>query len=174
MKNKRHILIHPDRIEDLDAKWAKLELNKREPVRTGYTSVCRLRNLFKGPALFRRLDALFPRSFIEEKMPSRGFIIYHDMKRDWVMIMPVPPEWMHRSHVNFVSERILSLFRRFAYKASLDSTSPSTVFYYSHISPLCASYAFRLEEWLVHDEHLGDKLAYRLIPLSRWKSWAAR
>jgi hypothetical protein len=87
MKNKRHILIHPDRIEDLDAKWAKLELNKREPVRTGYTSVCRLRNRFKGPALFRRLDALFPRL---HHLPRHEAGLGHDHARPSGVDAPQP------------------------------------------------------------------------------------
>ena len=45
MENKRkNILIHPDHIEDLDKKYKRLEENRKEPVRTGYTSICRLRN----------------------------------------------------------------------------------------------------------------------------------
>jgi hypothetical protein len=169
MSKKKHILIHPDHIEDLDAKWEKLKLNKKEPERTGYTTDCRVRNYTGLPGALRRLDILFHRSFVEEKMPSRCFVLYRDIKKDWLMMMPVPVKWMERSHVQFVERRWLSPLVRYGCKAELTTTPPSQLFWHCGISPLAESYRFRLEEWKVRDEYEeGDKLAYRLIPLSRF------
>jgi hypothetical protein len=190
-KRKRNILIHPDHVEDLDKKWAELEKNRKRPVRTGYVTSCLLRNTTDDRKLIQHRDILFHRSFIESKMPSRGFIIFkhimpvagtvnnnNDTPDDEqhfydsnnfdsypIMLQPCKPEWMNRSHVNHILQRFCPLLRRFGFHAQLDSTPPSQILYELGISPLKESQRFLLEEWTVKDEHDGDTLAYRLIPI---------
>jgi hypothetical protein len=150
MENKRkNILIHPDHIEDLDKKYKRLEENRKEPVRTGYTSICRLRNT----RLHR--DILFRRMFVRDKMPTGAFIIFKELGKDSVMLQPCKPEWMNRTHINHVGGRFLGCLRFFSSYADLDTTPPSQILYDLKIDPLVTSYTFRLEEWKVQDEHDG-------------------
>lgn len=160
MENKRkNILIHPDHIEDLDKKYKRLEENRKEPVRTGYTSICRLRNT----RLHR--DILFRRMFVRDKMPTGAFIIFKELGKDSVMLQPCKPEWMNRTHINHVGGRFLGCLLFFSSYADLDTTPPSQILYDLKIDPLVTSYTFRLEEWKVQDEHDGETVAYKLIPL---------
>lgn len=159
MEKKKNILIHPDHVEDLNAKYEKLEKNRKEPVRTGYTSVCRLRN-----TRFHR-DILFRKSFVREKIPTGAFFVFKEVGKDNVMLQPCKAEWMQRSHIDHVRGRILAPFRFYGCRAELDTTPPSQILYILGIDPLVNSYTFRMEEWKVQDEHSGETLAYKLVPL---------
>ena len=61
MAKKRNILIHPNRIEDLDKTRAEQRKKAIKPQPTGYSSICRIRN-----TRFHR-DILFKADFIAEK-----------------------------------------------------------------------------------------------------------
>jgi hypothetical protein len=174
MAKKKNIFIHPDRVEDLDKTWKDLELNKAKPEPTGYSTVCLLRNTPEARFPFRHSDVLLKRSFVERKMPTRAFIIFHDIRQDGVMLQPVKLEWMDRSHINHARRRRLSFLHLFGYVAPLTTTPPSQILALLGIHPLTSAYYCRLEEWRVKDQYDGEVLAYKIIPLSSFIPWRIR
>ena len=176
MENKRkNILIHPASVQHRRIHFPQYHFlspgslqqvfllpESSFPEQThipGYTSICRLRNT----RLHR--DILFRRMFVRDKMPTGAFIIFKELGKDSVMLQPCKPEWMNRTHINHVGGRFLGCLRFFSSYADLDTTPPSQILYDLKIDPLVTSYTFRLEEWKVQDEHDGETVAYKLIPL---------
>ena len=160
MNKKRRILIHPDHIEDLDAKEARLKKNAKEPVRTGYSTICRLRNTDN------HRDIILKASFVADKIATMTFMIFHDMKNDCMMLQPVPASYIHRTSVCHVQTRFLGFIRRYGYCAELDRVpEPCSILMQCGISPLASSYKFKLEEYRIQDEYEGELFAYRFIPL---------
>jgi hypothetical protein len=174
-KPKKHLFIHPDHVEDLDKKYERLELNSQEAVYTGYTSVIKIRNYLYQGGFFKASDVLFTSRFVREKMPTRAFIIFNEIRKGKngrpektgnVMFQPAKQEWMNRTHINHVVPRLLSSLRRFGYRAPLDSTPPPQIFYEYNIAVRAKYYYFRLAEYRIKDEYDNDVFAYKLIPLS--------
>jgi hypothetical protein len=174
-KKRRNIRIHPDHIENLDEKYKKLEMNSQEAVFTGYHTVCKVRNYLYNNKWFKASDVLFTSKFVEEKMPTRAFIIFNEIRKGRngapektgnVMFQPAKQEWMNRTHINHVVPRGFSRLRKFGYRAPLDSTPPSQIFYEYGIGVKAKYYYFRLVEYRVKDEYDGDVFAYKLVPLS--------
>lgn len=162
MSKKRNILIHPDRIEDLDKTREELKKNAIKPQPTGYFSVCRIRNTK------RRRDILLPADFVAEKLKSLTVVFFHPIGQEKTMMMqPVPPEWINRTSVCHVQERWFSSLRRFGFSAELDRIpEPCEILHQLGIDPLAKGYTCRLEEWEIMDDKLGKVCAYKLIPYS--------
>lgn len=160
MSKKRNILIHPDRIEDLDR--TRRERKKIEPKQTGYVSICRIRNTR------RNRDILFVTDFVAEKMKSLTFMVFHPIGQDkTMMIQPVPAEWINRTSVCHIQERFLSSFRKYGFVSELDRVpEPCEIFHMTGINPLAKGYTYKLEEWRINDDLQGEINAYKLIPLS--------
>ena len=70
-KKRKDILIHPNRIEDLDKTRAELRKKAIKPQATGYSSICRIRN-----TRWHR-DIIFKADFIAEKLKSMTFMVFH-------------------------------------------------------------------------------------------------
>lgn len=162
MKKKRNILIHPDRIEDLDKTRREQRRKAIEPKRTGYESVCRIRNTR------RYRDILFTTDFVSKKMQSLTFMVFHPIGQDnTMMIQPVPVEWINRTSVCHIQERFLSAFRRYGFYADLDRVpEPCEILHMTGINPLAKGYTYKLEEWVINDDLQGQIFGYKLIPLS--------
>ena len=162
MAKKRNILIHPNRIEDLDKTREKLKRNAIKPQRTGYTSTCRIRN-----GRWHR-DILFKEDFVGEKLKTMTFMIFHPIGQEkTMMLQPVPPEWINRTSVCHVRHRLFGHYRRFAFKAELDRVpEPCEILRQCGIDPLASGSTFMLEEWEIMDDAMGKIPAYKLIPLN--------
>lgn len=162
MAKKRNILIHPNRIEDLDKTRERLRKNAIKPQRTGYTSICRIRN-----TRWHR-DILFKEDFVGVKLKTMTFIIFHPIGQEkTMMLQPVPPEWINRTSVNHVQSRFLGRFRRFQFRAELDRVpEPCEILRQCGIDPLASGYTFMLEEWEIMDDVMGKIPAYKLIPIN--------
>lgn len=163
MANKRrNILIHPNRIEDLDKKHAELRKKAIKPQRTGYSSICRIRN-----TRWNR-DILFKADFISEKMKSMTFMVFHPIGEEkTMMIQPVPPEWINRTSVCHIQQRWFAKYRRFAFRSMLDRVpEPCEILRQCGIDPLAQGYTFLLEEWEIMDDVMGKIPAYKLIPIN--------
>ena len=161
-KKRKNILIHPTHIEDLDKKHADLRKKAIKPKATGYNSICRIRN-----TRWRR-DILFKADFIAEKMKSMTFMVFHPIGEEkTMMIQPVPPEWINRTSVCHVQQRLFGAWRRFPFYAQLDRVpEPCEILRQCGISPLASGYTFLLEEWKINDDIMGEINAYKLIPLN--------
>lgn len=162
MAKKKNILIHPNRIEDLDQKQAELRKKAIKPKATGYNSICRIRN-----SRFHR-DILFKADFIAEKMKTMTFMVFHPIGEEkTMMIQPVPVEWINRTSVCHVQHRLFGKYRRFGFKADLDRVpEPCEILRQCGIDPLANGYTFLLEEWEINDDVMGKITAYKLIPLN--------
>lgn len=162
MSKKKNILIHPDRIEDLDKTRREQRKKAIEPKATGYASICRLRNTN------RHRDILFTTDFVTRKMQSLTFMVFHPIgQENTMMIQPVPVEWINRTSVCHIQERFLSSFRRYGFYADLDRVpEPCEILRMTGINPLAKGYTYRLEEWSINDDLQGPIFAYKLIPLS--------
>lgn len=160
MSKKKNILIHPDRIENLDK--SRETRKKIEPRQTGYASICRIRNTN------RHRDILFTTDFVAKKMQSLTFMVFHPIGQDkTMMIQPVPVEWINRTSVCHIQERFLSAFRKYGFRALLDRVpEPCEILRMTGINPLATGYTYRLEEWSINDDLQGEIMAYKLIPLS--------
>lgn len=161
-KKRKNILIHPNRIEDLDKTRAELRKKAIEPKPTGYSSVCRIRN-----TRWSR-DILFKDDFVSEKMKSMTFMVFHPIGQEkTMMLQPVPPEYINRTSVCHIAARWFARLRRFAFRAPLDRVpEPCEIFRQCGIDPLAYAYTFMLEEWEIMDDAMGKINAYKLIPLS--------
>ena len=161
-KKRKNILIHPNRIEDLDKTRAELRKKAIKPQATGYSSICRIRN-----TRWRR-DIIFKADFIAEKLKSMTFMVFHPSGEEkTMMLQPVPPEWINRTSVCHVQHRFLGKHRRFAFKAKLDRVpEPCEILRQCGIDPLAQGYTFMLEEWEIMDDVMGKIPAYKLIPLN--------
>lgn len=161
-KKRKNILIHPNRIEDLDKTRAELRKKAIKPKATGYNSICRIRN-----TRWHR-DILFKADFIAEKMKSMTFMVFHPIGEEkTMMIQPVPPEWINRTSVCHVQHRLLGSFHRFPFRAQLDRVpEPCEILRQCGIDPLANGYTFLMEEWEINDDVMGKIPAYKLIPLN--------
>lgn len=159
-KQRKNIYIHPDHVEDLDERRHQQEANRKEPRKTGYSTVCRLVNrdccrelLLKG-------------SFVRSKCKSGAVFIFKVCGKDQVMMQSVPIEFMNRTAIMHVRKRTMSVFRRYGYHAVMDGTpQPCQVLHMLGLSPVVEEYVFRLDEYVVQDEAFGETFAYRFIPL---------
>lgn len=162
MAKKRNILIHPNRIEDLEKTRAELKKKAIKPQRTGYSSICRIRNTR------RHRDILFKDDFIAEKMKTMTFMVFHPIGQEkTMMLQPVPPEYINRTSVYHIEHRWFPKFRRFQFRSQLDRVpEPCEIFRQCGIDPLAHGYSFMLEEWEIMDDVMGKINGYKLIPLS--------
>lgn len=159
-KKRKHIFIHPDRIEDLDETNRRLEANRKKEEPTGYKSVCHIRNTR------RRREILLKSDFVKEKCKSGVFILFKVVNRKQIMLQPVPIEFMNRTSIIHIRKRNFSRFRKYGYKARLDrSPEPASVFYETGLDPMLQGYTYELEEYKVQDAAFGEICAYKLIPL---------
>lgn len=161
-KKRKNILIHPNRIEDLDKRNAELRKKAIKPKPTGYNSFCLIRN-----SRWHR-DILFKGDFVAEKMKSMTFMVFHPIGEEkTMMIQPVPPEWINRTSVCHIQERMSSRFRRFPFRSQLDRVpEPCEILRQCGIDPLASGYSFVLEEWEINDDIMGKINAYKLIPIA--------
>lgn len=161
MSKKKNILIHPDRIEDLDRRNERLERNRKEPVPTGYTSTCKLRNTR------HHKDLLLPASFVRNKIPTGCCIIFRVLGKDEMMLQPVPPKYINRTSICHVHRRTLGMFHRHAFRIPLDAVpEPCAILHGLNLDPLLTSYRFRLTEYSIMDDAEGELMAYKFIPVS--------
>lgn len=162
MRKKKNILIHPDRIENLDETRRKQKEKAIKPKKTGYTGICRIRNTK------RHRDILFTTDFVVNKMKSLTFMVFHPIGQDkTMMIQPVPVEWINRTSVCHIQERFLSAFRKYGFQAELDRVpEPCEILRMTGINPLANGYTYKLEEWRINDDLQGEINAYKLIPFS--------
>lgn len=159
-KQRKNIYIHPDHVEDLDERRRQQEANKKEPKKTGYSTVCRLINRDNCREL------LLKGSFVRSKCKSGAVFIFKVCGKDQVMMQPVPIEFMNRTAIMHVRKRSMSAFRRYGYHAVMDGTpQPCQVLHMLGLSPVVEEYVFRLDEYVVQDEAFGETFAYRFIPL---------
>lgn len=159
-KQRKNIYIHPDHVEDLDERRRQQEANKKEPSKTGYSTVCRLINRDNCREL------LLKGSFVRSKCKSGAVFIFKVCGKDQVMMQPVPIEFMNRTAIMHVHKRSMSAFRRYGYHAVMDGTpQPCQVLHMLGLSPVVEEYVFRLDEYVVQDEAFGETFAYRFIPL---------
>ncbi len=159
--SKKHIFIHPDRIEDLDETERKLEQNKKEAEPTGYHSICQIIN--KG----EKRCMLLKSSFVRKKIKSGALFIFSVVNKSHeVMLQPVPIEFMNRTAINHVHQRSFSLWRRYGYVVPMDGTpEPAQVLHLLGLSPTLEKYTCRLEEYVVQDAAFGELMAYKIIPM---------
>lgn len=161
MKKKKNILIHPDRIEDLDRRNERLERNRKEPVSTGYITTCRLRNTR------HHHDLLLPASFVRNKITTGCCIIFKVLGKDEMMLQPVPPKYINRTSICHVHRRFFSMFQRYAFRIPLDAVpEPCAILHGLNLDPLLTSYRFQLAEYRIMDDAEGELMAYKFIPVS--------
>lgn len=160
-KKKKRIFIHPDHIENLDETDRKLEEKKRDPIKTGYTTTCIIRNTEK------RREILLKADFVREKIKSGVFFIFKVLNKEHqVMFQPVPIEFHNRTAVNHVERRFLGSLRRYGFRSDMHGTpEAATVLYNLGLSPQLEEYKFRLEEYSIRDAAFGDVYAYKFIPI---------
>lgn len=160
MTNKKHIFIHPDHIENLDEKYSRMEKNKKDPIKTGYTSICLLRNSRK------HRDILLKSNFVREKCKSGVFILFKIVNKKEVMFQPVPVEFSNRTSICHIQRRFFPFFKKYAYRSELiRAPEPSMILMHSDVDPLISEYTFELEEYKIQDEVFGEVFAYKLNPL---------
>lgn len=156
----KHKLIHPDRVEDLDEKNKNLEASSKDPQKTGYSSTC---IIYNKP---HRREIVFRKSFVEEKIPAGVILIYKVLKQEKIMLEPVDLSFINRTSVAHIEPRRFFSFRRYPYRALLDTTpEPSMIMLHSKVSPKLPAYKYRLDEYIIRSDEGKDVKAYQFVPL---------